>query len=206
LAELCKLVLEADCIRPQFSADVKAAFGLAGQNLLAGLEHRVVSQRNDNASLLTPDLAHRLSGLRRDGFCKFSADQELADRVWLQTKLERFVLRAKARRSPTGRCVMPLREFWPSGHAIWQAVREKGLLQIASLYLGKPMKLHYASLELTHPKQDWYKDCYADVGIATARTAYMHHDADPATVKAMLYVRDVNSEDAPFSYLRGSHL
>src|SRR5262249_48752064 len=85
------------------------------------------------------------------------------------------------------------------------AVEQSGILDIASAYLGKPMRFYYAALDYAHRGQSWYKDCYSDKGLPTSRTVYMHFDADADVVKAMLYLVDVGREDGPFCYVRGSH-
>jgi hypothetical protein len=71
--------------------------------------------------------------------------------------------------------------------------------------MRKPMEIFYYALEYNQPQQNWYRDCYIDIGMPTSRTAYMHFDADRDVLKAMLYLNDVGSENGPFSFIPGSH-
>jgi hypothetical protein len=84
-------------------------------------------------------------------------------------------------------------------------VERLGILDVASAYMNRPMRLGYVSMEMGHPGQVWYRDCYKDVGIATAKTAYMHFDADRGMLKGMMYLKDVAPQNGPFSYIPGSH-
>lgn len=81
-----------------------------------------------------------------------------------------------------------------------------GIRQLAAAYLGKPVELYYAALDHSHDRQNWYQDCYADAGVGTPKTVYMHFDADCDMIKGLLYLNDVDAKNGPFSFLPGSHL
>lgn len=100
---------------------------------------------------------------------------------------------------------MALDPHSPAGVMLQRTLRRVGVFELASAYLGCRMEFLYAALDHAHERQAWYKGCYADVGVDTSETAYMHLDADCDIVKAMLYLTDVKPENGAFRFVRGSH-
>ena len=58
---------------------------------------------------------------------------------------------------------------------------------------------------LSHDGETWWRDCYGDTGVATAKTVYMHNDKDYDIMKVLVYLSDVNESRGPFCFVRGSH-
>jgi hypothetical protein len=205
---LLDLVVDHASVRPSFVPFVKDAFAEAKQFLAGSLRDRDESDKRRNSMMgeLSSRQAEHATAVRLDGFAKFEPQTALAKAVYSKTWLERAILRTKARLTPGRHCAMALSPYSPAAKAIAAAVRESGVLDVASAYMGKPMEFLYAALDHAHPGQDWYKGCYADSGVQTSRTAYMHFDADSDMLKAMFYIADVGPNDGPFSYVRGSHL
>lgn len=207
IAALTKLVekdLDADSPMPAFWRD---AMEIARRSLRADvISQRAVTMRNSDAASLPIARANLLGEFRRDGFAVLPSSSKLARRIWRQTVLERFILRRKARREPQNHAAIPLHPSSPGGATLIRALEEQGLLEITSAYMGRPMEFLYASLDFAHSGQGWYKNCYADVGLPTSKTAYMHVDADHDILKAMFYLTDCSAENGPFGFLKGSHL
>jgi hypothetical protein len=161
--------------------------------------------REDTHAEISAQGRNYANALERDGFCRIGADAALARRVWRATWWERSLLRKRARMSPGRHAVIALHDYSPASLSIQRAIINNGVLEAASVYLGRPMQFVYAALDYSHEEQDWYKGCYADIGLPTSRTVYMHFDADSEMMKAMFYLRDVDASGGPFRYVRGSH-
>jgi hypothetical protein len=146
----------------------------------------------------------RLEEMAKDGHFAFSPDQGLAQKVWEVTGYERSCLVDRAKNGFGGRCAIPLHPQSAASRLIRRKLKTSGALDLASAYLGCEMEWKYCALEFSHESQRWYRDCYADAGLPTSKTVYMHLDADTEMVKGMLYLQDVSEEQGPFRYIRGS--
>ena len=180
------------------------ALDLARDTMRDNLAARGHTLSNSAADALPGELREGLDAFRRDGFWETSM-QGLARRVWRGTWIERATLRDRAMRDPSRLTALALHFASPAVTAIRKAVREADLEALISAYLGRPVALHYASLEYAHAGQTWFKGCYAAKGFGDSKTVYMHLDADAATIKALFYLHDVSEKDGPFSFVRGSH-
>jgi Phytanoyl-CoA dioxygenase (PhyH) len=149
--------------------------------------------------------AQRLEAMFKDGYVQFDADGAVAARVWEQTWWERAYLNKRARELPGRHCAIALYPYSPGAITIQRTIRANGILAIAAAYMGCEMEWMYAALDYSHERQNWYKGCYADAGLPSTDTVYMHLDADVKMVKAMLYLTDVSPLQGPFRYVRGSH-
>jgi hypothetical protein len=191
---------------PQFHRFTINAFKSARQSMREYLAVRASSRLTHNSaqqSLSSADL-NQLENFRRDGFAVVQ-DAALARDVWSSTWLERALLRSRKRKAPNRHCAMSLPMTSPGYATVKRAAEKLGLRKLAESYIGKPMEFHYAALDHAHDGQDWYQSCYGDKGINTAKTVYMHFDADCDIIKAMLYLKDVEDRDGPFSFVTGSH-
>jgi len=191
---------------PGFHRFTANAFQAARQSMRGYLRVRGHDQsaHNSASGALSPDELDRLEGFRRDGFATF-LDGASARAIWSKTWLERALLRLKKTKMPTRHCVMSLPQTSPGHAAVKRAAEKLGLRKLAETYLGKPMEFYYAALDHCHDGQNWYEACYRDAGIDTAKTVYMHFDADCDIIKAMLYLQDVGDKDGPFRFVTGSH-
>jgi hypothetical protein len=92
------------------------------------------------------------------------------------------------------------------GFSLKKILQEKGVNDLMSLYKREKMVLYYIGLDYSHERQVWYRDCYADSGLPTAKTTYSHFDAGQAIPKMMAYLSDVTEETGPFTVVRQSNL
>jgi hypothetical protein len=191
--------------REEFRHSLRLAFESARRLLRDDLSARdfSASGRNDQVKL-RGDFQGNLDSFRRQGFFRFM-DSKLARRVWSALPLERALLRLLKKQIPTRHCVLSIHAYSPAGRLIQRFARTSGLVDFASAYTGKPMEFYYAALDHAHSGQIWYQDCYADVGLTTSKTVYMHTDADFEIIKTMLYVQDVSEKDGAFCFIPGSH-
>lgn len=146
----------------------------------------------------------RLGSMRRDGFFHFGVHRELAGAVWRATEYERAALVKRAGERPWAHSALALHPASQAMRLIRRALHRTGLLSLASAYMGCEVDLLYCALDYAHPAQRWYRDCYADRGLSTTKTVYMHLDADTEMLKAMLYLEDVSERQGPFRFVRGS--
>ena len=191
---------------PHFHRFTTNAFSAARRTLRTNLQVRSwkSSAHNISKSAMPPDELSKLERFNRDGCVTFQNSAAARD-IWSGSWLERALLRSKRRKMPSHHCVMPLAETSPARYAVERATERLGLRKLAEAYLGKPVVFYYAALDHSNDGQNWYESCYADVGVATAKTVYMHFDADCDIVKAMLYLQDVGEKDGPFRFVAGSH-
>ena len=76
-----------------------------------------------------------------------------------------------------------------------------GVFEGLSQFHNCPMDPLYIALCQSSPSETWYKDCYADVGLPTSQTAYMHFDGDFDAIKIILYLTEVGPANGPFSII-----
>ncbi len=191
---------------PDFRRFTANAIAAARQSLRTYLQVRGSDQlaHNSGKNALSAAEVSKLESFQRDGFVTFQAGA-MARGIWSKAWLERALLRAQKRKAPNRHCVIAMPSTSPALAAIQEAAEKLGLRKLAAAYLGKPVEFCYAALEHSHDGQDWYKSCYADVGIETAKTVYMHFDADSDIIKVLLYLQDVEGKDGPFRFVTGSH-
>jgi len=204
-AELERYVLSAD-MRDELRRTTKQAIDRACQFLVDQVvfDRRRAGTPTDPKTLPSSP-AEFVEDLRTRGYHQCPVNPSLAASVWRRTWWERSVLRRRAQVSPGRHCAIPLDAFSPATASIQQALQSEGILSAVSQYMGCEMEWLYAALDFSHHRQNWYKDCYADSALPTAKTVYMHFDADPDIVKAMLYLSNVDAAAGPFRYVRGSH-
>lgn len=194
--------LESPSLRQMtLNAILGAARSLRNQALF---EHRRRGEARSSDGL-PAFLRQNLEQMRRDGYFRYGVNKDLAASVWRQTWWERALLRKRAGMYPGRHCAMPLDPCSPAVDSIRAGLEAGGVLALASAYMGCEMAWLYAALDFSHPGQTWYKGCYADAGVSTAKTVYMHFDADTDIIKAMLYLSDVEPTNGPFRFVRGSH-
>lgn len=205
-AELEAHVTRNSNFRENFGRYVAKVFGSANEYMLGRLmDSSHLRGIGDEGQGNTSD-AERKQRMEQDGFYHFGSDARLAAEIWRRTAWERSIGELKAERRPHGRAAVPLHHYSPAMASIRRALEEKGVYELANRYMKTEMELLYAALEFSHDRQSWYKGCYADTGIADAKTTYMHFDADHNVLKILLYLHDVDTDGGPFSYVGGSHL
>ena len=205
IAQLEAYVMTAD-LPPALRTMTQRAMVEAGRFLLQqAVFLRCRRWEVPDCPVLSDTLKGNLKDLRQEGYVRCAVNGPLAASVWRRTWWERSMLRARAGTSPGRHCAMPLDPHSPAVAAIREALHSEGILAVASAYMECEMEWLYAALDFSHPNQSWYKGCYADVGLPTSKTVYMHFDADTDIIKAMLYLSDVDAAAGPFRFVRGSH-
>jgi hypothetical protein len=202
--KLKNIAIANESMDPRFRDYASQAIERASEFLLEDLHSRLNAPKRGEVPPAKEGDAYLLA-LVRDGFCRFPLGTSLAQRVWRNIWWERWLMRRRARLTPGRHCALALDNNSPGSLLIQRALFEKGVLEMVSQYMSQRMAFLYAALDYSHERQNWYKDCYADVGLATSKTAYMHFDADSGIVKAMLYLKNVQPENGPFRYVRRSH-
>lgn len=97
----------------------------------------------------------------------------------------------------------------PCRSSYWRIIEhnmeKSGFRKGAAAFYGGELVITGCGLEYSTEQQTWWRDCYADAGIATTQCAYMHNDYDYDYVKSLVYLSDVASDTGPFSYIPESH-
>lgn len=110
-------------------------------------------------------------------------------------------LKEQRRSNGGARCFVAV----PSWGEHWQLIKgflkknriEEGI----SAYAGYPLELSGYALTYSHPDENWFKQCYLDIGLDAPRTVQMHFDEENTSAKSMLYLNDIESDNGPFSYV-----
>jgi hypothetical protein len=92
--------------------------------------------------------------------------------------------------------------FWSETLAY---LNQSGIIAACSLARRQPLELTYCALVLSHDGEQWWRGCYEDAGLQTARTVYMHNDKDYDIMKVLVYLSEVDESRGPFCFVRGSH-
>ena len=87
---------------------------------------------------------------------------------------------------------------------ILRVLNKYGILEGVSALQGHKMVPMYYSLQISQNKEEWYKDCYADVGLITSKTSYMHYDQSDRMYKTIFYLGEVTQDSGPFQIIKGS--
>jgi hypothetical protein len=90
--------------------------------------------------------------------------------------------------------------------AIEATLREAGVFDVASAYLGRPATLIDVNPQINDTTDTFWRDIFPDAELATLPpTAYCHRDASGGDLKAIFYMTDVDDRTGPFSYVVGSN-
>jgi hypothetical protein len=114
-------------------------------------------------------------------------------------------LRERARLDPANRVAESLPRYNDIGVLLDKFFREKGILQGLSAFFGSNVVFTGYSLEYSHSGQRWWQNCYAEAGLPTSDTAYMHYDHGCRNPKAIVALSEVSPENGPTGYILGSH-
>lgn len=93
----------------------------------------------------------------------------------------------------------------PAVFAILRAAfRRLGMLEAASRYQGRTLDVRYLKLQINRASDNWWRNQFADLGLADPPTISMHVD-HLWTTKAILYLSEVGERNGPFCYCLGSN-
>jgi hypothetical protein len=88
--------------------------------------------------------------------------------------------------------------------ALRAALRDRGALDAASHYQGRPLDLTFLKLLINRAEDAWWRSPFADVGLGNPAAISMHVD-HLWTTKAILYLTHVTEDNGPFCYCLGSN-
>lgn len=172
------------------------------------LNHAVFNNRkkryHSKASLDTT-AKNVVRDLQEEGISLYSFDANDIATVFHQTKEYQTQLKDRAAQNPKKQQGLPL----PKTGAYWSMVENMlaatGIAEGISEFNRCTMDMQHCALYYSQPAEEWYKDGYADVGLATPRTATMHYDHDFNSTKILFYLKEVTENDGPFSVVKGSN-
>ncbi|KIF66082.1 hypothetical protein HY68_37775 [Streptomyces sp. AcH 505] len=164
--------------------------------------------RNDRHSFNRPLSSQARSvadDLKRDGvhICRLSEVEK--KKLWELCAPVIARLRAAAELNPKIRVAESMPRYAGVGVRLDRFFRRSAVLDGLSAYFGSNVTFTGFSLEYSHNKQDWWQNCYADVGMATSKTVYMHYDHGCRNPKAIIALSEVTEENGPTGYIKGSH-
>lgn len=142
--------------------------------------------------------------IKKDGVHSCNLPSQAIDRI--NSLSEVFQKELFARRTGRMDCTGVLDISGEFGKLLLSSLAEVGVIDGISGYLGHQVEPMYCGLQLSHQDDDWWTNCYADAGIPTSKTVYMHLDQDVMIPKTVIYLSVVNIENGPFRLIKGSHL
>jgi hypothetical protein len=144
--------------------------------------------------------SERKKDLLEKGFSLFQLDDKILGELWRSIPDWRAQLVEKSKLKPKNMasCVVSLPKEGRPWRLINQALRQAEIFSLVDELSLNPMDFDYYALHLAHPYESWWKNCYADVGLPTSDTAYMHYDEDSNLIKMMVYLQPVDSTNSPF--------
>lgn len=83
--------------------------------------------------------------------------------------------------------------------------KEMGIIEAASLYLGKPIKWVIGAVQMNDDTDIHLSHHFGDLGLEDPPTKYMHLDSTINILKCILYYTSVTADTGPFSYVLGSN-
>jgi hypothetical protein len=87
----------------------------------------------------------------------------------------------------------------------WDIFQDVGILEAASLYLGRPITWLTAAVQMNDDTDIHLKQHFGDLGFDDPPTKYMHLDSTIDILKCILYYTPVTPETGPFGYVVGSN-
>jgi hypothetical protein len=90
--------------------------------------------------------------------------------------------------------------------AMDRMLREAGIIQAASEYLGREADLVDVNPQINDPSDTFWQEVFTDCDLPELpRTAYFHRDSSGGDLKAIVYLTPVTPANGPFAYVAGSH-
>ncbi|TLG77616.1 hypothetical protein [Methylocystis sp. B8] len=168
-------------------------------------EARIRNDRHEFNRMLSPQARRVADDLKRDGahICRLTGAER--QKLWELCAPAVARLRAAAALNPKTRVAESMPRYSGVGVRLEKFFRRSGALDGLSAYFGSNVTFTGFSLEYSHNKQDWWQNCYADVGLATSKTVYMHYDHGCRNPKAIVALSNVTEENGPTGYIKGSN-
>jgi hypothetical protein len=89
--------------------------------------------------------------------------------------------------------------------ALEAALHRTETFEVASCYLGRPVRLRDVLLQVNDSKDAFQHNKFADAGVEDSACNYMHVDTSYGMVKAAVYLSTVTEKTGPFSYSVGTN-
>jgi hypothetical protein len=179
------------------------AFVHVGEELLD--EARIKNDRHTFNRAFSAQASRVATDLRRDGvhICRLPSQDKRRIRKLCAPLIAR--LRAAADRDPKGRVAESIPRYSDVGVILDRFFREHSVLEGLSAYFNSNVTFTGFGLEYSHNRQNWWQDCYSDVGLPISKTVYMHYDQGCRNPKAIVALSDVTEENGPTGYVKGSN-
>jgi hypothetical protein len=146
-----------------------------------------------------------LTNLQNGGFTGIRLSSSARNRLRIKAAPYLEELRGKVSIPVKGRTVTGIDTESELGVEITNLVNELGISELFSAHLGVPVDYWGSGIELTTDQHLWWQNCYADVGLSIANTAYMHADHGDFSPKVMLYLSEVTPETGPTRFVKASN-
>ena len=155
---------------------------------------------------------HLLRAMQRDGYALATLEPAHRDRLrelalplaqHIHARLDRL---GKLRFSD-GQLVLDPSEHAPIYAAAEAALRDSHVVEAFSAYAGRPIGLLRLAVQVNSARETRMKYGEVDAsGLPAHRTSYFHVDSnDWPSVKALIYLNEVELDQGPFRYVVGSH-
>jgi hypothetical protein len=170
--------------------------------------------RNAQKGFRSPNLREDAEKVRdaldREGISLHRIPRERVEAIWESLAEHRAELEQRRSAKPKGMasCVKSIPLKGGAFRVFRKELERLGIMDGVKAHSRHKMDLDYCALHLSHEHEDWYRDCYGDVGLPLPRATYMHFDQDFALVKAMVYLRDFDDTIgplAPFALVKREH-
>ena len=86
---------------------------------------------------------------------------------------------------------------------IQEFIDKNRIFEMVSDYMDSNLELAWAFPNYSHHRQQWFRIQDQET---ISPTNYYHIDKDRNMIKILIYLTDVNDEDGPFKYVKGSNL
>jgi hypothetical protein len=168
-------------------------------------EARIHNDRQHFTGAISPAGTDVLNSLRDKGMHASHLGRELKVRLQKLAAPAIARLRERAKENPNIRVAESIRRYGDIGVLLDKYFRDNGILDGLSAFFGSNVIFDGFALEYSHSGQNWWQNCYADFGLPTSRTAYMHYDHGCRNPKAIVALSDVSEDNGPTGYVVGSH-
>ena len=179
---------------------VASAFKLCANEILLDLRCKNARHLFDNRPLIGPRELPCYESVSETGLAIAKANPDDLRELQEHIRAEREAMRRESDANLVGRNVHAYGQYDPAARLAAAILRKTGIWGAAEKYKQLRLELAYCALELSTERQTWYRDCYADVGLPTSDTAYVHYDGNFSVIKALIYLNDVGLQTGPFRY------
>lgn len=190
---------------PVLAKVIVDAFEELQLDLLGNLCYENQKKRYRPAGRVTPVAERIACDLSEQGISLHRVPDKTIDAIVADVEPLRERLLELSSRNGGDRCALPLPPSGPYWKELGSYLERAGILAGCSLSRRESLEPSQCALILSHDGEEWWQDCYKDVGVSTARTVYMHNDKDFDYMKVLIYLGTVDETKGPFAFVPGSH-